>query len=223
MRSGEDKQNTNAEISVQKFSRFEELRYLIARPEFKALPEEDLATLIRTIKDKVYKREKDPFFRTERFLYLPIGSLSEGGFQAKAVVLDKNNPFPSREDLEDVMDYYGFHGPARFCFAKGCAENEPLVFNLMVSGPDGMDYSFPILSPSQARMLNLKVEGKTQKEIAAIESYSVGTVAQKLHRALFRANRYGFWQIWPESVEMRFSDEEYAKALLSRGRATRTK
>lgn len=69
------------------------------------------------------------------------------------------------------------------------------------------------LSHEQAHILNLKVRGRTCEEIAWVcdcsEDYVIGT----LRAIAFRSNQYGFRHLWPEGVEMPFSEDEYARAV----------
>lgn len=69
------------------------------------------------------------------------------------------------------------------------------------------------LSHEQVHILNLKVRGCTCKEIAWVVNRSEKSVAETLRTIAFRGNQYGFFQLWPEGVEMPFSENEYARAV----------
>ena len=212
---------------MNKSNLLDEILYFADRPEFKNLPDEEIADIHEIIRKKICRDNKNPICRTVRFLCSLNGPLYEYGFRATVSMLDEKSPNLTRMDLDWIMDHYGVHGSFRFSFPRdryAFQDGELRSCSLVVYQPGSPlepSKDLPQLSPVYARMLNLKAEGKTQKEIAAIEGCSATTVKTYLHRAASMASMYGFWQIWPESVEMKFTDVQYVKALASRGKSER--
>lgn len=213
---------------MENFCVLEELRYLVTRPELSEVPEDQLRSLLETVKRLAYKDKVYPIFQKEGFLCQLKTPLGGSRCEVDVTVLDKEHPYPTEDLIVSIALYYGAYGAARFYFHSdnrtGDYPDIPQGFTLLVSNPDSRPTFVELsgLSRRQARMLNLKAEGKTQKEIAAAEGISVTTVAMNLHRAGRSAKRYGFWQIWPDEVERHYSDEEYAKALVSHGKAKKS-
>lgn len=210
---------------MENFGVLEELRHIITRPELSEVPEDQLRPLLNSIKELAYMDKIYPIFQTDGFLCWLMTPLGGDRCEVDVTVLDKEHPYPTEDTIVSIALYYGAHGASRFYFHSdsdtGDYPDIPQGFTLLVSNPDSRPTFVELsgLSRRQARMLNLKAEGKTQKEIAVAEGISVTTVAMNLRRAGRSAKRYGFWQIRPEEVERPFSDEEYAKALTSHGKA----
>lgn len=213
---------------MENFGVLEELRYLVTRPELSQVPEERLRPLLEAVKELTYKDNTYPVFQMGSFLCRLMTPLGGDRCKVDVAVLDDEHPYPTEDQIASIALYYGAHGASRFYFHSdsrtGDYPDVPQGFTLFISDPDVRPTlaEHSRLSSRQARMLNLKAEGKTQKEIAAAEGISATTVAMNLRRAGRSSKRYGFWQIWPDEVERHYSDEEYAKALVSHGKAKKS-
>lgn len=214
---------------MEKVEILDKIHYLIDRPEFRSLSEDQLASVLQLIMDTAFKEKKSPFFKTGKFSYYRVGYINENEFSVTVVVLDETYLMPSKKDLEQVMDYYGVRGSVRFSFTKGYQgtwKGAPPRFSFVIirpGAPNAESFRQSEFSPGLARILNLKAEGRTQQEIAKAEGCSLVAVTDNLRWASLKSKRYGFWQLWPDSVEMLFTDDEYAKALITRGRRKKEK
>lgn len=104
---------------MDKIEILDKIHYIIDRPEFRSLSEEQLAPVLQLIVDTAFKEKRSPFFQTDKFSYYRDGYLSENEFSVTAVVLDETCLIPSKRELELVMEYYGVRGSIRFSFTKG--------------------------------------------------------------------------------------------------------
>ncbi len=204
-----------------KIGLIKEIRHLISSTALDDLTEDILGDLLEAIKQVIYPNQsKQYIFKFDGGTCYLSKLVPDKKLSVSIQITNKNDNYLSVETLNQIMDYYGVHGQPQITYSSG--KNVEKEYNVLVDVYAGEvpDYcsSLPKFSSRMAEALNLKVEGRTLKEMAAAIGCSVGTIVDSLNRAYRLSEYYGFRQIWPEAVEMKYSEMEYKRARYKRGK-----
>lgn len=190
-----------------------ELRFLVSHLGPGDISDDDLGQMLTLVRGGA-SRDIDPVFQTGNFRCWLDRHVLKNYFRVEISILDPAHPFPSQKELGEIMKHYGIYGEARYFIMYG-TNKVPTTISLSVATDEEMN---PITKPlpltlRQARVLDSRAKGWSCMDIAMAEECSVDKVIDTLISILIKSRQYGFRQIWPEEMEMTFSEDEYAKAV----------
>lgn len=191
------------------------ISYLAALDDFSNLEEIKLSTIYETIRKTMYPDGKSPIFESGNYICYLVRRTTGEQMIVKVNCADVDGMFPSKDFIQSVKDYYNFQGEHHIDYRHPVSAKEDLCSFRIVAYANGFVdlYSkLPKLSNEQYLMLNRKVEGKTQRAIAAEFGMSASTVAHNLHWAARRLCEYNIEAICPPNVIPKYTHRQYIEA-----------